>query len=375
MAVGLPRSQRASAPCWRSACANGTMAAVALERAEIVLPARRRFDLRTTVLSRDRLALPPFRWRDGARPVLERAEELPGGSVLLLSIRPHPGGVVLRATGEDASELEVLAPLAARVRRALDLDLNLGAFHRLCRRDPLLRRVAALGAGRLLRGTSLFEDVVGAVVAGGGGAVVAGGGGAAAATIAALGRRCPAAPELRAFPVPRTLARMALRRLERAGLGSRARVVSAVATLQLDGLERLPRRRLAARLARTAGVDCATVAWLMLLLGHHDRPVLDRAAVHFVTRVFGPDRSADSAFGRRIARWHPWGGLALWWAQWLETPAATRLGADATSLRRQRRAPSDPDRPDGRTKGHGTRRSPKPGGRTPPPRSRRARRR
>src|SRR5262249_4876237 len=224
MAVGLPGMQRTSAPCWRSAGADGTMAAVALERAEIALPARGRFDLRTTVLSRDRLALPPFRWRDGARPVLERAEELPGGSVLLLSIRPHPGGVVLRATGEDASEIEVLAPLAARVRRALDLDLDLAAFHRLCRRDPLLRRVAALGAGRLLRGTSFFEDVVAAVAAGGSS-------GAATARIAALGRRCPAAPELRAFPQPRRLARMAVSRLERTGLGSRARLVSAVAKL------------------------------------------------------------------------------------------------------------------------------------------------
>src|SRR6516162_2786883 len=184
MDVGLPRSQRASGPCWRSAGADGTMAVVALERSEIVLPARGRFDLRATMLSNEPRALPPFRWRDGARAVLERAEELPGGSVLLLSIRPHPGGVVLRATGEDAREIEVLAPLAARVRRALDLDLDLATFHRLCRRDPLLRRVAALGAGRLLRGTSLFEDVVGAVVAGGGVA--------ATARIAALGRRCPA---------------------------------------------------------------------------------------------------------------------------------------------------------------------------------------
>ena len=343
------------------------MAAVALERAEIVLPARGRFDLRATVLSRDPLAMAPFRWRDGARPVLERAEELPGGSVLLLSIRPHPGGVVLRATGEDASEIEVLAPLAARVRRALDLDLYLAAFHRLCRRDPLLRRVAALGAGRLLRGTSLFEDVVGAVVAGGGVA--------ATARIAALGRRCPAAPELRAFPEPRRLARMAVRRLERTGLGSRARMVSALATLQLNGLEHLPRRQLAARLARTAGVDRATVAWLMLLLGHHDRPALDRATVAFVTRAFGSDRSAGSAFGRRIARWRPWGGLALWWARWLETPLATRLGADATSLRSRSPAPPDPDRRDGRTRGRGTRRSPRPGARTPPPRSQGMRRR
>ncbi len=102
---------------------------------------------------------------------------------------------------------------------------------------------------------------------------------AAAARIAALGRRCPAAPELRAFPEPRALARMTVRRLdERTGLGSRARVVSAIATLYPDPLEHLPRRRLSAQLARIAGVDRATLAWLMLLLGHHDRPVLDGAA-------------------------------------------------------------------------------------------------
>ena len=339
---------------------------MALERAEIVLPAQGRFDLRATMLSRDRRALPPFRWRDGARPVLERAEGLPGGSVLLLSIRPHPGGVVLRATGEDAREIEVLAPLAARVRRALDLDLDLAAFHRLCRRDPLLRGVASLGAGRLLRGTSLFEDVVTAIAMGSGDA-------AATARIAALGRRCPAAPELRAFPEPRTLARMAVRRLgERTGLGSRARVVSALAQLHLGALEQLPRRRLAARLARIPGIDRETVAWLMLLLGHHDRPVLDSATVRFATRTFGRGRAADSVFARRIAHWRPWGGLALWWAQRLETRAAERerLDEDATNLRSRRRAPSDPDRRDGRTRGRGTRRSPKPGARTPPQRSR-----
>jgi 3-methyladenine DNA glycosylase/8-oxoguanine DNA glycosylase len=370
MTVRLPRSQRDPgemlAKGWRG---RHHGAAMALERAEIVLPARGRFNLRATVLSRDHLALPAFRWRDGARPVLERAEELPGGSVFLLSIRPHASGVVLRATGEDASEIEVLAPLAARVRRALDLDLDLAAFHRLCRSDPLLRRAASLGAGRLLRGTSLFEDVVNAVAPGNGDA-------AAAARIAALGRRCPAAPELRAFPEPRALARMAVRRLdERTGLGSRARVVSAIATLYPDPLEHLPRRRLSGQLARIAGVDRATLAWLMLLLGHHDRPVLDGAAVRFATRAFGPGRSADSAFGRRIARWRPWSGLALWWAQRLETPAAVRLGGEATNLRTRRRLPADPDRRDDRTRDRGMRRSPKPEARTPPPRSRRAGRR
>src|SRR5262249_43277087 len=204
MAAGFQRSQRGASP-WRSHPLDRHHGpAVALERAEIVLQARGRFDLRATVIANACHELPPFRWRDGPRPVLERAEELPGGSVLLLAIRPAPGGVVLRVTGQDASEIEVLAPLAARVRRALALHLGLGPFHRLCRRDPLLRNVASRGLGRLLRGTSLFEDLVMAIACTGTpwartARVTTG--------IAAFGRPCPAAPGLRTFPGPRALAR------------------------------------------------------------------------------------------------------------------------------------------------------------------------
>src|SRR4030095_11094846 len=108
------------------------------ERPEIVLRARSRFDLRATVLSQDHAELPPFRWCDGRRPSLERAEELPDGSVHLLRIRQAPRGVVLEVTGRTAREIEVLAPLAIRVRRALALDQDLAHFHRACARDPLL---------------------------------------------------------------------------------------------------------------------------------------------------------------------------------------------------------------------------------------------
>ena len=61
---------------------------MALERTEIVLPARGRFDLRATVLADGSHMLPPYRWHEGSRPVLERPEQLPDGSVHLLRIRP-----------------------------------------------------------------------------------------------------------------------------------------------------------------------------------------------------------------------------------------------------------------------------------------------
>src|SRR5262245_9106072 len=123
---------------------------MALEHAAIVLPARGGFDLRATVLSHGYRELAPYRWRDGARPILRRAEQLPDGSVYLLTIRPLDDGVLLRVVGRDAREIEVLAPLAARVRRALMLDVDLTAFHRTCRRNARLRPLARLRAGRLL---------------------------------------------------------------------------------------------------------------------------------------------------------------------------------------------------------------------------------
>src|SRR5262249_41809415 len=153
--VNAPRSRWRRHPFRRH-----HMLAVGMERTEILLPARGRFDLRATVLSRSHDELAPFRRQDGARPLPQRAQELPGGAVYHPAVRPGGGRVVLRVTGEDASEIEALAPLAARVRRSLALDLDLAPFHRLCRGDPLLRPAVSLGMGRLLRGTSLFEDLV-----------------------------------------------------------------------------------------------------------------------------------------------------------------------------------------------------------------------
>jgi hypothetical protein len=95
--------------------------------------------------------------------VLRRAEELPDGTVHLLEMRPERNGVFLRATGPGASSGTVPASLAARVRKALRMDEDFRAFHRLCRARPELRHIARLGLGRMLRGTSLFEHLVKAI--------------------------------------------------------------------------------------------------------------------------------------------------------------------------------------------------------------------
>jgi len=305
-----------------------------LPSAEIILPARCRFDLRAVVHSHGYHELPPFRWEDGPTPTLHRVERLPRRSVYRLAVRPARRGVVLQVTGRDATEAEVLAPLAVRMRRALRLDEDLSDFHRLCRLEPALRPIARLGMGRLLRGTTLFEDIVKAIAwtnTTWRGAV------SMIERLARLGSRYPGEPRLRAFPTPEQLLATGERGLrERAGLGYRAPYVIALAeqvatgTLDLEAFAAsapaLDSAEVAHTLAAIRGAGPATVAYGLMLLGHYDRPAIDSATLRFASEAFHGGRPTTIAtVRRRFARYGRWAGLVLWFRQWSDGRHAAAL--------------------------------------------------
>src|SRR5262249_53922199 len=149
------------------------------------------------------------------------------------------------------------------------------------------------------------------------------------ARLAALGPRCPARPSLRAFPAAAAVARIDLRRLrERTGLGQVAAWIRALARettrgrRDLGAIDDLRVAGAARARAGVRGLGPVGVARVLLLLGHHDRPVLDPAARAFTRHRLGPGRTPVD---RWLRRHRPWRGLALWFALWLETPAAFRL--------------------------------------------------
>jgi len=131
-------------------------------------------------------------WHPWPRGALARAERTADGRVHLLVLRARPGGVALAVRGVRAAEAEVLAPLAARVRRALD----------------------AVAHGRI-GGTSPFEDAVGGVLDD------APDPPGARRRLARLGTPCPAAPRLRTMPGPLEILACSRAALARA-LGSTA---------------------------------------------------------------------------------------------------------------------------------------------------------
>jgi 3-methyladenine DNA glycosylase/8-oxoguanine DNA glycosylase len=231
-------------------------------------------------------------------------------------MRAHATGVALRVIGPDAAAGEVVAPLAARARRALRLDEDLRPFHALCRREPALRPIARGGLGRLLRGTTLFEDAVTAIVGGNTGwpAAVA-----SVARLGHLGAACAADRELHAFPTPSEIVGAGLLRLRGpVGLGQRAASVLGLAhdvgrgTRDLAALDAaaaaMSTVALDRALRRIRGVGPATTPWLLAMLGHYDLPLLDRATRAWASRALPGARDTE----RRLRRYGSWSGLVLW---------------------------------------------------------------
>ena len=239
--------------------------------AEMLLLAADAFDLRATVLSHGGYLLPPCTWTGGARPTLQRVERLEDRGIYLVRLRPAPkgDGVVMRVTGPDADQVESLAPLAVRMRRVLQLDERFDAFRTVCRRQPALRPIAQLGLGRMLRGATLFEDIVNAIAPT-----------TAIGRLGQLGSPCAASRRDRAFPTPAQIVRAGEDVLrDRVRLGSRAKLIGRLAREVCEGLRdleqldaqaaRMPLNDLTAALTDIR-VEPSAVEWLLLLLGRSE---------------------------------------------------------------------------------------------------------
>ncbi len=107
------------------------------------------FAFRQTVESHGWYRLAPFEWKDG---VLRRKEALPEG-VVELEIRQR--GKHLQVIGANPSE-----ELTRRITRMLQLDVDTSEFAEMARASQRHAWVAETGFGRLLCGTTVWEDAV-----------------------------------------------------------------------------------------------------------------------------------------------------------------------------------------------------------------------
>ena len=303
---------------------------MAFETQTIVVPVRKPFSLFATAISHGWYQTLPFRWQSN-RQVLERAERLADGRVMVLvmhethSSRRGFRDLVVEIFGENANDPGVAEESARRAASMLRLDEDLRAFYAICRQRPELAKAIKCGAGRFMRGSSLWEDVVKTIL----GtntlwkqAVVM------INRLAQLGDVSPRDSELRAWPTPGQVLRAGARYLrDQVRAGYRADYILELARRQkegdidLDALEAQARTMSADELfkALTAikGVGKSSAHFLMNMLGHYDHIPIDSATFAYAKRVFFRGRKpTERQIRRRFEQFGKWQSLVYLFGRW-----------------------------------------------------------
>lgn len=127
----------------------------------LMIPTPSPFSLERTALLHGWVWLAPYQW-DERRRTLSWWEALPSGPLVRVSIRqPSAQRVTLKVEPAASLTAPDRQAIAQRVRRALSLDVDLSEFAALAKRQsPPIWRFLRAGGGRLLRGCSLYEDLV-----------------------------------------------------------------------------------------------------------------------------------------------------------------------------------------------------------------------
>ena len=285
-----------------------------------------------------RIALPPdfdFDWVLGflaARTVLslETVRERAYHRSVRVNGKPVTLTLTEVAVGGDRGQRALLArsrprlqaaSLEAAVRRMLDLDVDLGRFHRLARRDAILASIVRRRSGiRLPQLLDPFEGLTRAIL--GQQVSVAGASTITDRLVRLFSRRAPGAGQtgFLAFPTPADVAEAGADRLRGLGLTrTRAATLAGAArriaegALDLERLRSVPADEAQAALEELPGIGPWTASYVrMRALGDHDAfPSADLGVI----KAMPAAGVARQSILEVAERWRPWRGyvtLHLW---------------------------------------------------------------
>jgi 3-methyladenine DNA glycosylase/8-oxoguanine DNA glycosylase len=274
------------------------------------------FSFEYTVESHGWYLLAPFRWSRSEK-VLRRPELLDGQAVDL-EVRCRRGAIDVAAssTGIDTTLLR------ERMVRMLQLDVDTAEFAELARDSAAHAWVADVGFGRLLCGTTLFEDTVKII-----------------ATTNTTWRQTVRMVELlvdkcgvraksgaAAFPSPEGVARFSIDELQRdCRLGYRAKSIHSLASGIASGDIDLAQISDASQTTEglfssyktLPGIGPYGAAHLLAMDGRHDFIAVDSEFRRFVRETYHRGRKvSDAAMLRRYSKWGRWKYLAYWSELW-----------------------------------------------------------
>lgn len=126
----------------------------------LTLPAQKHFNFWRTVFSHGWSALPPFRV-DKDEQTFIRLLRLSSGDIVLVRLSEKPGnGIRVEITSSGPIRQAEKTEILGLLRLCLRLGEDYEEFYQEARRRKEFRWVGRVGAGRLLRAPTVFEDVV-----------------------------------------------------------------------------------------------------------------------------------------------------------------------------------------------------------------------
>lgn len=295
----------------------------------------------TQVIQRSQWLLqPPFGF-DRAQELLTRVERLASGHTVALAISQVPAGLVLetdeRLGGSDREEI------SHKTWRMLRLGENLRPFLDIASRTPGLESTIRYGA-HLLRGTTLFEDIVKSIIFTM--EAKAKQGLRLAWIIDHFGDPLPSNPTRHAFPTPQQLIRgerllgtafvpdIATHLILAAEKFDAQAPYIATMTSNTVSLEKLTHN-----LKQLFDLETAAIGLVMLNLGRYDYIPIDQTAQQRISHHLKNRTVSPQEIRLMFEPLQPWGGLAYWLWDWSTAlPPNTALEASHGKLENQRRA-------------------------------------
>jgi 3-methyladenine DNA glycosylase/8-oxoguanine DNA glycosylase len=262
------------------------------------------FAFAATVTAHGWYHLEPFHW-SAKDEVLRRKEALPEG-IAELEIT-HRKGTLHVSGARDSDELR------KRIARMFQLHLDLADFMRLTRTSAPHAWVEPAGFGRLLCGSTVWEDAVKVI-----------------ATTNTMWRQTVRMVELLvakcgrdgAFPTQQDVARFSVDELQSyCRLGYRAKTIRALADIDLEGIAdpSASTEEQFRRYKTLPGIGPYGAAHLLAMEGRHDFIAVDTEFRRFVRDTYHGGRTVkDATMVRRYAKWGRWKYLAYWSELWMD---------------------------------------------------------